>query len=128
MACRVNYMNKKNGITYVYESISYWDKEKNQARNKRVCVGKLDSSSGAFIPSKRLNPNQAAASDPVVTVSATIVGPSLILDALTESLKLDTLLASCFPQHHKQIQAMAYYLAVQGGALSHCAMEQKPCP
>lgn len=125
MVCRVNYVNKTNGITYVYESISYWDKEKNQARNKRVCVGKLDSSSGAFIPSKRLTTGQAAVSDPVVTASATVVGPSLILDSLTERLKLGTLLASCFPKHHKQIQAMAYYLAIQGGALSHCDLWSK---
>jgi len=34
--------NKKNGVTYVYESRGYWDKEKQQARNNRVCIGKLD--------------------------------------------------------------------------------------
>ena len=45
--------NKKNGITYVYESTNYWDKEKKQSRSKRVCVGKLDED-GNLIPSKRL--------------------------------------------------------------------------
>jgi len=42
MPCRVNCVNKNNGITYVYESISFWDKEKKQSRNKRICLGKLD--------------------------------------------------------------------------------------
>ncbi|NLD04683.1 MAG: hypothetical protein GX672_02135 [Synergistaceae bacterium] len=27
--------NKQNGVTYVYESTGYWDKEKKQARNNR---------------------------------------------------------------------------------------------
>jgi transposase len=44
----------------------------------------------------------------------------LILDKLSEKLGVGKLLASCFPDHHKQIQTMAYYLAIQGGALSHC--------
>lgn len=72
MTCRVNVTNKNTGVTYVYESESYWDKEKQKPRNKRVCIGKIDPDSGAFIPSKRLNPEQALARDPVVTASAEI--------------------------------------------------------
>lgn len=34
--------DKRSNITYVYESKSYWDKEKKQPRNKRVLIGKLD--------------------------------------------------------------------------------------
>jgi hypothetical protein len=54
MPFRVNHVNKATGVTYVYESVSFWDKEKKQSRNKQVCVGKLDPTSGKFIPSKRL--------------------------------------------------------------------------
>jgi transposase len=120
MPSRVNHVNKNTGVTYVYESVSRWDKEKKQARNKQVCVGKLDPISGEFIPSKRLLPEQAAARDPAITASAEIVGPSIVLDAITEQLGLEKLLRSCFPQEHSQIQAIAYYLASQGGPLSHC--------
>ena len=67
MSCRVNLVNKSSGVTYVYESQSYWDKEKKQARNKRVCIGRLDPDAGTFIPSKRLKPEQALARDPAVT-------------------------------------------------------------
>ena len=28
MSCRVSHVNKKTGVTYVYESVSHWDKEK----------------------------------------------------------------------------------------------------
>jgi hypothetical protein len=33
MAFRVNHLNKKTGVTYVYEAVSVWDKEKKQSRN-----------------------------------------------------------------------------------------------
>ena len=116
MPCRINQLNKNTGVTYVYESVSYWDKEKKQPRNKKICIGRLDSN-GTFIPSTRLLPEQAAVRDPVVTASAEIVGPSIILDAITEQLGLGTLLRSCFPQEYSQIQTMAYYLASHGGPL-----------
>jgi hypothetical protein len=45
--------NKKNDVTYVYESSGYWDKEKQQARNTRICIGKVDPVTGNIIPSKR---------------------------------------------------------------------------
>lgn len=120
MPCRINHTNKKTGITYVYESVSYWDKTKKQPRNKKICVGKLDAITGEFVPSKRLNPEQAAVRDPAVTASAEIVGPSIVLDAMSERLGLKRLLRSCFPREHRQIQAMAYYLASRGGPLSCC--------
>jgi transposase len=120
MPCRVNHVNKTTGVTYVYEYTSFWDKEKKQSRNKQVCVGKLDSVSGEFIPSKRFKPEQAAIRDPVVTASTEVIGPSIILNNLTERLGLGKLLKSCFPHEYTQIQAMAYYLASQGGPLSYC--------
>lgn len=64
MAHRVELLNKKTGITYVYESQPYWDKEKKQARSKRVCIGKLDPKTGTFIPSKRLTGSAAPVLDP----------------------------------------------------------------
>ena len=83
-------------------------------------MGKLDPVTGEFVPSKRLAPDQAAARDPVVTASAEIVGPSILLDTISERLGLEKLLRSCFPQEYSQIQAMAYYLVSRGGPLSHC--------
>lgn len=42
--------NKKTGITYVYESESYWDKEKQQPRNRRKLIGKIDPETGEIVP------------------------------------------------------------------------------
>lgn len=122
MACRINYVNKNTGVTYVYESVSYWDKEKKQARNKRVCIGKIDPTNNELILSKRqaVSPEQAALSDPVTTATAEIVGSSIVLDTITERLGLGTLLKCCFPKEYNQILTMAYYLAIRGAPLSYC--------
>jgi hypothetical protein len=118
MAYRIHHLNKKTGVTYVYESVSYWDKEKKQPRSRQVCIGKLDKETGAFIPSKRIT--QPVLNDKDCTATATIVGPSLILDDLSQHLGLSKLLKASFPEYYRQILTMAYYLACQGGPLSQC--------
>ncbi|TGE34767.1 hypothetical protein E4K67_28980 [Desulfosporosinus fructosivorans] len=40
MAAIVFQTNKETGITYAYESVSYWDKEKQQSRAMRKLIGK----------------------------------------------------------------------------------------
>jgi len=42
--------DKRTGITYVYESKSYWDKEKQQPRSNRKLIGKLDEGTGEVVP------------------------------------------------------------------------------
>ena len=122
MTSRVNHVNKNTGVTYVYESVSYWDKEKKQSRNKQICLGKLDPLSKELIPSKRLapTPEQAALQDSATTATAEIVGSSIVLDAITERLGLGKLLKACFPNEYSQILTMAYYLVSRGNPLSHC--------
>ena len=38
--------DKRSGITYAYESKSYWDKEKKQSRAKRTLIGRVDPETG----------------------------------------------------------------------------------
>ncbi len=49
----VKVFNKKVGVTYVYESESYWDKEKQQPRNRRKLIGKIDPATGEIVPTGR---------------------------------------------------------------------------
>ncbi|MCD8300669.1 MAG: hypothetical protein LUC41_05805 [Clostridiales bacterium] len=42
--------DKRTGITYVYESESYWDKEKQQPRARRKLIGKIDEATGEIVP------------------------------------------------------------------------------
>lgn len=42
--------DKRSGITYAYESKSYWDKEKKQSRSKRTLIGRVDPGTGEIVP------------------------------------------------------------------------------
>ena len=46
----IKQLDKRSGITYVYESQSYWDKEKHMSRAKRTLIGRLDPDTGEIIP------------------------------------------------------------------------------
>lgn len=46
----VKLRDKRSGTTYVYESKSYWDKEKKQPRSRRKLIGKLDEETGEIVP------------------------------------------------------------------------------
>ena len=46
---QVRYTNK-NGTTYVYESLSYWDPELKQPRAHRTLIGKVDPETGLVVP------------------------------------------------------------------------------
>lgn len=42
--------DKRSGITYAYESHSFWDKEKKMTRAKRTLIGRVDPHTGEIIP------------------------------------------------------------------------------
>jgi len=42
--------NKARNITYVYESVSYWDKELKQPRSHRKLIGRIDPVTGDIVP------------------------------------------------------------------------------
>lgn len=50
MASIIKKLNKQTGVTYVYESESYWDKEKKQPRSRRKLIGKIDKETGEIVP------------------------------------------------------------------------------
>lgn len=56
----VNVHNKARGVTYVYESHSYWDKDLKQPRSSRKLIGTLDPVTGQVVPTGRKGrPKQA---------------------------------------------------------------------
>ena len=52
MSSIVYQTNKQTGITYAYESVSYWDKDKKQPRSKRQYLGRVDPETGDIIRKK----------------------------------------------------------------------------
>ena len=53
MVAIVYQTNKKTGLTYAYESVSYWDKEKKQSRARRKCIGRVDPETKEIIPTRK---------------------------------------------------------------------------
>lgn len=49
MAAIVYQTDKRSGMTYAYEAISYWDKNKQQSRSKRTLIGRVDSNTGKIV-------------------------------------------------------------------------------
>lgn len=113
----VHLKNKKNGITYVYESTGYWDKEKQQARNHRKCIGKLDPVTGEFIPSKRLKesqiPHVKPGPVPFTECKRTFYGSTYLFDAIGQKLGIHDDLKRCFPDSFEKILSIAYYLIME---------------
>ena len=41
--------DKRSGITYAYESLSYWDKERKMSRAKRTLIGRVNPDTGEIV-------------------------------------------------------------------------------
>lgn len=115
----VRLKNKNNGVTYVYESTSYWDKEKAQARNSRVCIGKLDDETGEIVYNKRYLERQKGESAASVGQVASVehkrgfYGTTYLFDAIGEKLGITNDLKLCYLESYKQILSIAYYLIME---------------
>ena len=51
----IKQFDKRSGIIYVYNSKSYYDKEKKCSRAKRTLIGKIDPNTGEMIPTDGRN-------------------------------------------------------------------------
>ena len=51
----IKQFDKRSGITYVYDSKSFYDKEKKCSRAKRTLIGKIDPVTGEIVPTDGRN-------------------------------------------------------------------------
>lgn len=109
----VHVKNKRNGITYVYESEGYWDKEKQQSRSRRTCIGKLDPDTRELVPSKRLTAVVKPGPVPFEESKRLYYGATYLFDAIGEKLGITDDLKKCFPDSYKKILSVAYYLILE---------------
>ena len=116
MAAIVHQINKKTGVTYVYESISYWDKDKKQSRAKRKCIGRIDPQTREVVPTKkrealpgrRKKPKRGPV--PIVRTARCFFGATYLFDRIGEETGVMQDLKACFPESYRQILSIAYYL------------------
>lgn len=118
----IKQLDKRSGITYVYESVSYWDKEKKQPRSKRNLIGRLDPSTGEVVPTdgRGKRRNQKSADIPIsrgpVPVGQTerlFFGATYLFDQIGDVTGVTADLKACFPHTYKQILSIAYYLILE---------------
>lgn len=61
----IKQFDKRTGITYVYDSKSFYDKEKKCSRAKRTLIGKIDPDTGEMIPTDGRNKGAKSKPDTV---------------------------------------------------------------
>ena len=93
MAAIVFQTNKKTGVTYAYESISYWDKEKKQSRAKRKCIGRVDPETKKILPTrKRKKPPVAKKAwrgpVPITYTARNFYGATYLFDQIGEETRV----------------------------------------
>lgn len=120
MAATVYQTDKRSGITYAYQSVSYWDKEKQQSRSKRYLIGRVDKETGEIVPTdgrgrKKEAQAMAVKTGPVPALETTrcFFGATYLFDAIGDKLGITADLKQCFPAFFKQILSIAYYLILE---------------
>jgi len=118
MAAIVYQTNKKTGVTYAYESISYWDKEKRQSRAKRKCIGRVDPETQEIIPTRKRKEaviTEKAKPGPVSITRAgrKFYGATYLFDRIGQDTGVTEDLKACFPDRYRQILSIAYYLILE---------------
>jgi len=115
MATIVYQLDKRSGITYAYESVSYWDKEKKQSRAKRTLIGRVDKETKEIVSTdgRCKKSKQDVAIDVTEVSRRAYYGATYLLDKIGEKLGLIDDLKVCFGEKYKQILSIAYYLILE---------------
>lgn len=114
MPAIIKQYDKRIGVTYAYESISYWDKDKQQSRSRRRLMGIVDPLTGEIKPTSKKKRNAPTIEDiSWLTAKRTFYGATYLLDWIGETTGVTADLRVCFPDTYKQILSIAYYLILE---------------
>ena len=85
----INLYNKKLNVTYVYDSVSYWDKDLKQPRSRRKLIGKRDPVTNEIIPTngrgrRKGTDGSSAEKQPIHSDSATELKYEKCLEVIRE--------------------------------------------
>lgn len=114
--------DKRSGITYAYESVAYWDKEKHQSRAHRRLIGRV-SESGEIIPTDgrcRKGPDYVKKTRkrgpvPMTQIKHFCYGATWLLDQIGQNTGVIDDLRACFPDDYRKILSVAYFLILGDG-------------
>lgn len=87
----IDVYNKARDTIYVYESVSYWDKDLKQPRSHRKLIGKRDPETGEIVPTgKRGRKKKAPTSDESASAHGDSDYKSLYEQTLSEKNRLES--------------------------------------
>jgi transposase len=119
----VKQLDKRSGITYAYESVSHWDKEKKQSRSVRKLIGRVDEKTGEIIATDGRRKKEQAVDGQIVaikrgrvpslSVKRQFYGATYLLDKIGEKVGITDDLKTCFPKNYKMILSIAYFLILE---------------
>jgi hypothetical protein len=118
----VHQYDKRIGVTYAYESTSYWDIEKKQSRSIRHLIGIVDPETGEIKPTTKkkrgkpklsTQPTIAMMETPWLYAKRTFYGATYLLDCIAESTGVAEDIKTCFPDDYDKILSIAYYLILE---------------
>ena len=128
MSTIVKQYDKRIGVTYAYESVSYWDKEKRQSRAKRKLIGIVDPETGEIKPTtkKKRKPGRTGEASgtsgaqaitesgmPWLCAKRVFYGATYLLDCIGRETGVEADLEACFPDTYRQILSIAYFLILE---------------
>jgi transposase len=109
---QIKQTNKRTGIEYVYESESYWDKNKKQSRYKpRKLIGHIDKATGKLVPNRATKAPQTAPLS-----KRLFCGTAHLLENLSLQIGLANDLTNAFPNCSKAIMSVSQYLLSEGSS------------
>ena len=110
-----------NGREYAYEYVSVWNKKKQRSEQKREYLGRIIN--GEFIPNKKYLLREELAKErgtankrgpvPATECKRLFAGATYLFDKIGEKLGIESDLKACFPEIHKELTSLAYYLALE---------------
>ena len=113
--------DKRSGITYASESVSYWDKEKRQSRAHRKLIGRVGED-GEIRPTDGrcrhdagvVRKTRKRGPVPLTQIQRSFYGATYLLDAIGDQTGVAQDLKQCFPDAYRQILSVAYFLILGG--------------
>lgn len=114
----------KNGVTYIYEDKSVWDKEKGYSTHKRKCIGKIGLDGNIeynefYKTREKVEKLEKSLSAPAVS-KTTLVGQKLIIEKAVKETALRKTLKEVFSKDETEnLIALASYFICRGKALSN---------
>jgi transposase len=110
-----------NGREYVYDYVSVWNKEKQRSEQKREYLGRIID--GEFVPNRKYRLQQELlyekeaerkrGPEPETETKRLFAGATHLFDAIGKNTGVAADLEACFPEIHKEILSLVYYLALE---------------